>query len=114
MLRMRACSSHQHACVQLRKCMLPPQAVGLLSLQVFFLTGADEHGQKIADTAASMGLKPIELCDKSVAAFQACPKPLLAVATLSVHLSCAITALLSRRFLASNDPPFRSRCSLMT
>jgi len=38
--------------------------------EVFFLTGADEHGQKIADTAASMGIAPIELCDKSVLAFQ--------------------------------------------
>ena len=34
---------------------------------VFFLTGADEHGQKIADTAAAAGVQPIELCDKHVA-----------------------------------------------
>ena len=33
--------------------------------QVFFLTGTDEHGQKIAQTAEGMGLKPIDICDKS-------------------------------------------------
>ena len=38
--------------------------------EVFFLTGADEHGQKIADTAAAQGLQPIELCNKHVAQFQ--------------------------------------------
>ena len=37
---------------------------------VFFLTGADEHGQKIADTAATQGLKPIELVNKCVAQFK--------------------------------------------
>ena len=31
------------------------------------MTGADEHGQKIADTAEKDGLKPIELVDKCVA-----------------------------------------------
>jgi leucyl-tRNA synthetase len=31
---------------------------------VFFLTGADEHGQKIANTAADLGQQPIEICDK--------------------------------------------------
>ena len=31
---------------------------------VFFLTGADEHGQKIADTAAAQGILPIELCNR--------------------------------------------------
>lgn len=38
--------------------------------EVYFLTGADEHGQKIADTAAAQGLPPIELCNKHVAQFQ--------------------------------------------
>lgn len=39
---------------------------------VFFLTGTDEHGQKIADTAANQKpkLTPLELCDKYVAEFQ--------------------------------------------
>lgn len=31
---------------------------------VYFLTGSDEHGQKIATTAEGQGMKPIELCDK--------------------------------------------------
>ena len=37
---------------------------------VYFLTGADEHGQKIADTAAAQGVKPIELVDRCVAQFK--------------------------------------------
>ena len=40
------------------------------SREVFFLTGADEHGQKIADTAAAAGVEPIALVDKHVAQFQ--------------------------------------------
>lgn len=44
--------------------------------EVFFLTGADEHGQKIADTAEKQGLKPIELCDRHVAQFIALDKAL--------------------------------------
>ena len=31
---------------------------------VQFVTGTDEHGEKIAKTAAENGSKPIELCDK--------------------------------------------------
>ena len=31
---------------------------------VYFVTGADEHGQKIANTAADLGQEPIEICDK--------------------------------------------------
>jgi len=38
--------------------------------KVFFLTGADEHGQKIANTAEREGLKPVEICDKYVAMFK--------------------------------------------
>ena len=48
--------------------------------EVHFLTGADEHGQKIADTAAGKDppIKPIELCDRHVAQFQALDKTLSA------------------------------------
>ena len=35
------------------------------------MTGADEHGQKIAETAARQGMTPKELCDQYVAKFQA-------------------------------------------
>lgn len=38
--------------------------------EVYFLTGADEHGQKIADTAEKAGIKPQELVDRSVAQFK--------------------------------------------
>jgi len=37
---------------------------------VYFLTGADEHGQKIANTAADQGKQPIEICDKYVTGFK--------------------------------------------
>lgn len=30
----------------------------------YFVTGADEHGQKIANTAAEQGKEPIEICNK--------------------------------------------------
>ena len=32
--------------------------------EVFFLTGSDEHGQKVADKAEKQGLTPKEFCDK--------------------------------------------------
>ncbi|WP_027397591.1 methionine--tRNA ligase [Anaerovibrio lipolyticus] len=37
---------------------------------VFFLTGSDEHGQKIQEKAEAEGIKPIEYTDKIVAGFQ--------------------------------------------
>lgn len=36
----------------------------------YFVTGSDEHGQKIAGTAEANGLTPIENCDKYVSGFQ--------------------------------------------
>jgi len=38
--------------------------------KVFFLTGTDEHGQKIERTAEANGEKPIELADRVVKGFQ--------------------------------------------
>ena len=38
---------------------------------VLFLTGTDEHGQKIQEAAAAQGLEPIELCDLMADRFQA-------------------------------------------
>jgi len=38
--------------------------------RVLFQTGSDEHGQKIAEAAEAAGVRPIELCDRYVAAFQ--------------------------------------------
>jgi len=36
----------------------------------FFLTGTDEHGQKIAEKAASLNLQPIDICNQYAEAFQ--------------------------------------------
>jgi methionyl-tRNA synthetase len=37
---------------------------------VYFVTGSDEHGQKIAGTAEKEGKTPMEICDKYVTGFQ--------------------------------------------
>ena len=42
----------------------------LAGYEVFFLTGSDEHGQKIQRTAESQGVTPLEYVDKIVASFQ--------------------------------------------
>ena len=42
----------------------------LAGFDVFFLTGSDEHGQKIQQKAEAAGIKPIEYTDKIVAGFQ--------------------------------------------
>ncbi len=39
-------------------------------LDVFFLTGTDEHGQKVEKAAAERGEKPIDLADRVVTRFQ--------------------------------------------
>jgi len=38
--------------------------------EVLFLTGTDEHGQKIQDEAAKRGVEPIELCDAMAESFR--------------------------------------------
>lgn len=42
----------------------------LAGYEVFFLTGSDEHGQKIQRTAENEGVTPIEYVDKIVASFK--------------------------------------------
>ena len=42
----------------------------LAGKDVFFLTGTDEHGQKVERAAAGKGLKPIELADQVVGRFK--------------------------------------------
>lgn len=42
----------------------------LAGYDVFFLTGSDEHGQKIQQKAEEAGIRPIEYTDKIVAGFQ--------------------------------------------
>ncbi|MBD3170117.1 MAG: methionine--tRNA ligase [candidate division Zixibacteria bacterium] len=41
----------------------------LLGRDTFFLTGTDEHGQKLQDTAASRGMEPGAYCDEIVKRF---------------------------------------------
>jgi methionyl-tRNA synthetase len=38
--------------------------------EVFFLTGTDEHGQKLQSAAAERGREPLEYCDEMVVRFQ--------------------------------------------
>jgi len=38
--------------------------------EVFFLTGTDEHGQKVAESAAKAGLSPQEFCDNIAPRFE--------------------------------------------
>ncbi len=42
----------------------------MLGKRVFFLTGTDEHGEKVQKTAASKGLSPRELADRVVTNFE--------------------------------------------
>ncbi|MCD6353862.1 MAG: methionine--tRNA ligase, partial [Proteobacteria bacterium] len=42
----------------------------LTGYDVFFLTGTDEHGQKVEKSADALGEKPIELADRVVKRFQ--------------------------------------------
>ncbi|KAA3635898.1 MAG: methionine--tRNA ligase [Calditrichaeota bacterium] len=42
----------------------------LAGRDTFFLTGTDEHGNKVAEAAAKANLSEIEFCDKTVATFQ--------------------------------------------
>jgi methionyl-tRNA synthetase len=39
--------------------------------EVFFLTGTDEHGEPVADTAHALGIEPQELADRNAARFEA-------------------------------------------
>lgn len=43
----------------------------LAGYDVFFLTGVDEHGQKVQQAAESKGIKPLELADQVVKRYQA-------------------------------------------
>jgi methionyl-tRNA synthetase len=49
----------------------------VLGFNTFFLTGSDEHGQKVAESARKAGISPLEHCDKYVAAFKDLDKKLL-------------------------------------
>lgn len=49
----------------------------IYNYNVFFLTGTDEHGQKVASSAEKVGLNPIDHCDIYVDAFKSLDKRLL-------------------------------------
>eukprot|EP00928_Gymnodinium_smaydae_P047058 TRINITY_DN31397_c0_g1_i1.p1 TRINITY_DN31397_c0_g1~~TRINITY_DN31397_c0_g1_i1.p1 ORF type:complete len:903 (+),score=195.37 TRINITY_DN31397_c0_g1_i1:63-2711(+) len=49
----------------------------LMGRQTFFMTGSDEHGQKIAQAAADEGQKPITICNRYVDGFKALNQRLL-------------------------------------
>lgn len=42
----------------------------LMGDDVYFLTGLDEHGQKVQQSARQRGIEPIELCDEAAEKFQ--------------------------------------------
>ena len=42
----------------------------LMGDEVYFLTGIDEHGQKVQQSAGERGITPIELCDEAAVAFK--------------------------------------------
>lgn len=48
----------------------------LLDVPTWFLTGTDEHGQKVQEAADKNGLTPLEQCDRTVVRFQALWKKL--------------------------------------
>jgi len=50
--------------------MSSPVITEFLEEKFFFLTGTDEHGQKIQDTAEKEGVRPIDICDRYAAIFQ--------------------------------------------
>lgn len=74
---------------------------------VLFMTGSDEHGQKIAETAAAAGVTPLALCDSFVARFQDLNTRLCVSADLynrttsAKHKACAQEVF--RRSLQSKD-----------
>lgn len=48
----------------------------LLGEEVFFLTGTDEHGSKVAESASKAGMTPQEFCDQTAAKFSSAWKAL--------------------------------------
>lgn len=63
--------------------------------EVFFMTGSDEHGKKIEQTAAKAGVKPIDICNKFAEGFQRLNTQLLVSndfyirTTMPMHKECA-------------------------
>mmetsp|Transcript_48090 Transcript_48090/g.112426 ORF Transcript_48090/g.112426 Transcript_48090/m.112426 type:complete len:605 (-) Transcript_48090:39-1853(-) len=68
----------------------------LLGEETFFMTGSDEHGQKIAQNAEDQKLSPIQACDKYVLGFKALNQRLRVSedfyirTTADFHKACAV------------------------
>ena len=68
---------------------------------VLFLTGTDEHGQKIQEAAAEQGMSPLELCDLMAARFEEAWEDLgishdRFIRTTELEHRAVVTALLER------------------
>lgn len=68
--------------------------------KVFFQTGSDEHGQKIANTAAALGVQPIDICDKyageslcNMLGCDLCLSFFFAVIIRSIMIMCRVACL---------------------
>ena len=48
----------------------------LMGDDVYFVTGLDEHGQKVQQSAKARGIRPIELCNEAAESFQGLCKSL--------------------------------------
>jgi len=69
--------------------------------EVLFLTGTDEHGQKIQDEAAGRGVTPLELCDLMAERFEAAWRTLNIsydrfIRTTDAEHKAVVTAFLAR------------------
>ncbi|HEU4697899.1 MAG TPA: methionine--tRNA ligase [Gemmatimonadales bacterium] len=81
---------------------------------VHFLIGMDEHGQKVAQTAAARGLEPQALVDQVAATFEATWRRLGVsfdqfIRTTSPGHKAGVTALVERMFQRSRDDFYEKR-----
>ncbi|MBL4575001.1 MAG: methionine--tRNA ligase [Opitutaceae bacterium] len=75
----------------------------LMGDQVHFLTGIDEHGQKVQQSARQRGIEPIELCDEAAVAFKGlCEKLLISnddfIRTTEERHTSVVRALLQKLY----------------
>ena len=71
---------------------------------VFYMTGTDEHGQKIAETAEREGVQPIDICNKYAGAFQELNKRLQISNDFYIRTTMPMhKALAQKLFLKATD-----------
>jgi len=80
----------------------------LLGHQTYFLTGTDEHGQKVQDTATKNNMTPQEHCDKYAARFQQAWKELNIknddfIRTTQKRHKKVVTAILQKVYESKTD-----------